>query len=485
MSKNYRVTRNPRLLLFAAALAVVSTVSAADTRNITTMALVRDMGLGINLGNTFESNGSWINGSTVEAYETAWGSPVITKPMIDGYAAAGFKTVRVPVAWSNLMTGNSNGGNYTVSPALLARVAEVVNYVLDNDMYAIVNIHQDGGWWKNFPTDSAECMRKYKSIWTQISNHFKDYSDYLVFESLNEEGVWNDVWYIWGDNSDNMTAKARAYGILNTINQTFTDLVRASGGNNGERHLLIAGYETNIDRTIDNMFKMPTDPKNRCAVSVHYYDPFGFTHSDGTSGWSWAGTDMTWGTDKERGSLNNEMDKLKTAFVDKGIPVIIGEYGFACSALPREQSEIRKYTLAVAEAIYSRNMCPVLWDVQLKTDGTETLYYYNRKTASFVDPALVTGFKAIAPTTAVRDKFSGGKAAVQRPSVAVRGRTLSVSSFDTDVNVRMIDVKGKVRARFRASGSESFSVDKIPAGRYLIEVRGAGIGKVTSAVIVR
>jgi len=481
MFKKHRFAANQRFFLLTSALTVLSAAffsAYPDTRNITTMQLVKDMGLGINLGNTFESNGSWINGNTVQAYETAWGSPVITKTMVDGYKAAGFKTVRIPVAWSNLMTGN-----YTISAALLSRVAEVVNYVLDNGMYAIVNIHQDGGWWSNFPNDSAECMKKYTRVWTQVSNHFKDYSDYLVFESLNEEGVWNDVWYIWGNNSDNMTAKARAYGILNTINQTFTNVVRGSGGNNGERHLLIAGYETNIDRTIDNMFKMPTDSKNRCAVSVHYYDPFGFTHLDKNE--SWAQLRLTWGTQADYDELNNNMNKMKTNFVDKGIPVIIGEYGFACSALPREQSEIRKYTLAVANAIYSRNMCPVLWDVQLKTDGSETLYYYNRITASFVDQALVTGFKAIVLTTAAGDKIHGGKTAAQRPQVAVRGRTLSVSSSGTDVTVRMIDVKGKVRANFRANGNGSFSIGKIPAGRYLIEVKSAGLTQRAAAVILK
>ena len=493
MSKNYRVTRNPRLLLFAAALAVVSTVSAADTRDITTMALVRDMGLGINLGNTFDAvivcdqgdQGceNWVNG--MATLETSWGSPAITEAMIKGYADAGFKTVRVPVAWSNKMTGDAHNGTYTISPALLNRIQEIVDWVLGNGMYAIVNIHWDGGWWENFPTDSAECMRKYARIWEQVGGHFKDYSDYLVFESLNEEGVWQSVW----NQYNNTGNKARAFGLLNAINQTFTNLIRNSGGNNADRHLLIAGYATNIDHTCDPAFIMPTDPKNRCAVSVHYYDPFGFTHLEQNE--SWAQMRLTWGTPADYDDLNSYMDKMKTNFVDKGIPVIIGEYGFAYSnytskpSALRPQSEIRKYTLAVAEAIYSRNMCPVLWDVQLKTDGSETLYYYNRQTASFVDPDLVTGFKAIAPTTAVRDKFSGGKAAVQRPSVAVRGRTLSVSSFDTDVNVRMIDVKGKVRARFRASGSGSFSIDKIPAGRYLIEVRGAGIGKVTSAIIVK
>jgi len=363
---------------------------SADMRDISTMELVRDMGLGINLGNTFESTGDWINGTTVNNYETAWGSPTITKAMIDGYAAAGFKTVRIPVAWSNLMTGKQTGGNYTISPALLNRVEEVVNWVLENNMYAIINIHWDGGWWENFPTDSAECMNRYAKMWTQISGKFKNHSDYLIFESLNEEGVWDDI-----------TAKARAYGILNAINQAFTNLIRASSGNNANRHLLIAGYATNIDRTIDDMFKMPTDPQSRQAVSVHYYDPFGFTHAPLDNSWSsWAPLRLEWGTAQDINQLNTEMDKLKNKFVNNGIPVIVGEYGVAEHGRP--ESEIRKYTLATARAIYERNMCPVLWDVQLADN--ETQYYYNRKSnpPALVDPQFKTGLaEIVSPPTPI------------------------------------------------------------------------------------
>jgi len=224
-------------------------------------------------------------------------------------------------------------------------------------------------------------------MWGQISERFKNHSGYLVFESLNEEGVWQSVW----NRYDNTGNKARAYGLLNAINQEFTTLVRASGGNNADRHLLIAGYATDINLTCDNAFKMPNDPKNRQAVSVHYYDPFGFTHLEKDE--SWAEMRLTWGTTQDYTDLNNAMNKLKTTFVDKGIPVIVGEYGVA--APNRSESEIRKYTLAVAEAIYERNMCPVLWDVQLADN--ETQYYYNRKAnpPSLVDQQLAIGFKEI------------------------------------------------------------------------------------------
>jgi len=372
------------ILIFAS----VALWAQTNPLNITTAQVVKDMGLGINLGNTFESNGDWID-KNVNAYETAWGSPTITEAIIDGYANAGFKTVRIPVAWTNLMTDSGRGGSYTISTALLDRVEQVVDWVLNKNMYAIINIHHQGWIKEKFPTDSAECMNRYKKMWNQISNKFKNKSGYLIFESLNEEGVWTDVWTDMYSNGT--TGKARAFGLLNAINQEFTTLVRSSGGNNANRHLLIAGYDTNIDRTSDPAFKMPTDSKNRCAVSVHYYDPFGFTHLEKDE--SWEQKRLTWGTDADYNELKNSMNKMKTNFVDKDIPVIVGEYGMATQG--RAQSEIRKYTLAVAEAIYSRNMCPVLWDIQLNPDKGESIFYYNRKSnpPAFTDQQLVTGFK--------------------------------------------------------------------------------------------
>jgi len=373
-----------KALIFAS----VALWAQTDPLNMTTMQVVKDMGLGINLGNTMEAtivcnpgdNGceNWVN--SMETLETSWGSPQITNAIVKGYADAGFKIVRIPVAWSNKMTGDNAGGTYTISPALMNRVEQIVNYVLSNGMYAIVNIHWDGGWWEKFPIDSAECMRKYTRIWEQISTKFKDKSGYLIFESLNEEGVWDNI------------EKTRAYEILNAINKEFTNLIRASGGNNENRHLLIAGYATDIDKTIDPLFKMPTDSKNRQAVSVHYYDPFGFTHSTNDPGWtSWAPVRMNWGTEQDYTELNTAMSKLKTNFVEKNIPVIVGEYGFA-SDLARPVEEIRKYTLAVANAIYSRDMCPVLWDTQ-----RDEPHYYNRKSnpPAFVDQQLVAGLKNI------------------------------------------------------------------------------------------
>ena len=138
------------------------------------MEVVKDMGMGINLGNTMESCGTWINSSSVTNYETAWGSPVITEDMIKGYRAAGFGVLRVPVAWSNMMQAD-----YTIHPDYLARVEEIVGWALDAELYVILNIHYDSGWWTDFPKEKDECMKKYTRVWEQLCEAFEEYDELL------------------------------------------------------------------------------------------------------------------------------------------------------------------------------------------------------------------------------------------------------------------------------------------------------------------
>ncbi|MCM1022433.1 MAG: glycoside hydrolase family 5 protein [Prevotella sp.] len=343
---------------------------AADAaKDMTTMEVVRDMGLGINLGNTMESSGMYL--ATVQAYETGWGSPVVTKEMIQGYKDCGFGVLRVPVAWSNLM----NARTYEISPDYIARVREIVGWALEADLYVVMNIHWDGGWFSNFADDGKrdKAFEKYESIWTQLSEAFNDFGGKLMFESLNEEGGWEDIWNRYSNQGD----KEKSYGILNDMNQRFVNIVRASGGNNETRHLLIAGYATDIDLTCDPLFKMPDDPAGRCAVSVHYYTPSTFAILEKDADWGKAQTE--WGSDADIAELDKYMDMVKTTFVDKGIPVIIGEYGTSTSNKTPEM--IRKYLSSVCEAAYTRGMCPVLWDI--------TDVFYNRTTMQFQDPELL------------------------------------------------------------------------------------------------
>lgn len=362
-----------------------SIISISD--DATAVEIVKDMGIGINLGNTLESCGDWITNKTVNGYETAWGSCTITEDIIKGFASEGFRSVRIPVAWSNLM---STDGTYTIDSNLMARVTQIAKLVTDNNMYAVVNIHWDGGWWDKFPTDETTCMAKYTAIWKQVAANFKDFDNRLILESLNEEGGWSSV---WNQYSGTTVGKAESYGLLNKINQTFTTIVRNSGSHNATRLLLIAGYNTGIDTTCDSLFKMPTDPANKCAISVHYYTPSTFAIL--TEDASWGKNAKTWGTNSEKAELATNMNKMKTHFVDKGIPVIIGEYG--CPKKNKDADSVRLYLSSVCQAAYENNMCPMLWDTYNRDDPTSN--HYNRATHKMVDNVLRTLLRKVATET--------------------------------------------------------------------------------------
>jgi len=353
---------------------------------MTTQEVAKEMGLGWNLGNTLEACGDWINGSTVKQYETAWGNPETTEDIIKAVKSNGFNSVRIPVAWSNLMSSD-----YTISPLLIKRVKEVVGYVVNNGMYAIMNIHWDGGWFEKFATSQAnEAFTKYKKVWEQISENFKDFDEHLIFESLNEEGCWNDLWNQWSNQGD----KSKAYGTLNDMNQQFINIVRKSGGNNAKRHLLLAGYCTDIDLTVDNAYVVPKD--DRVMVSVHYYTPGGFCILEEDADWSKAS--RTWGTDSEVSTLVNNFKKLKTRFIDNGVPVIIGEYGTPIKN--KEPESIHKFLRTAAETALSLGAVPVVWDAG---------QYLDRNALTFKDQQIGELYKDIY-NKMVKNNISGGTA---------------------------------------------------------------------------
>ena len=152
--------------------------------------------------------------------------------------------------------------------------------------------------------------------------------------------------------------------------------MRNSGGNNARRHLLIAGYATDVDLTCDEAFRMPEDPAGRCAVSVHYYSPATFCILEEDADWGKARS--RWGSPREQRVLESDMDKLKETFVDNGVPVIIGEYG--CAVRNKEEESVKLFLSSVAGAARSRGMCPVLWDV--------TDVFYDRTACQMKDEDL-------------------------------------------------------------------------------------------------
>lgn len=299
---------------------------AGKMRNITSQQLVEDMTFGWNLGNTLDvcqadRDGDGKINEHVEAGEkvdeTLWGNPKATKELFTSLKKNGVNAVRIPVTWRDHMDSNGN-----IDREWMDRVQQVVDYAYSQGMYVIINVHHDGGGDPKFgawiieesQNDYNTFLKKYKNVWKQIAERFKNYSDYLIFESMNEVGF--DTLY----NKN----KADAYNLINKINQDFVDIIRATGGNNAKRHLLIAGYYTDIERTCDSLYKMPDDKAERCILSVHYYTPWDFCTCD---------IKHIWGTNSEVRQMETLIGKMKKNFVDKGIPVIIGEYAASGSDL--------------------------------------------------------------------------------------------------------------------------------------------------------
>ena len=330
---------------------------------LTALEATRLMGNGINLGNTLEAcdNNVGIKTNTPLSYETHWGQPKTTQAMIDGMKAAGFDTIRIPVAWMTNAT-HLYEGDYTIDADYMDRVEEVVRYARKAGMYVIINDHWDGGWYGMFGSESAEtralAMEAYKGMWQQIAERFRDYSDYLIFESANEElgGRFDENSPLYcSDSVVTYLTDDERYALTNEINQTFVDVVRATGGNNATRFLLIAGYSTDIDKTCDDRFQMPKDTvDSKLMVSVHYYDPWSYC------GASSAASATKWGKVSDYEYMDQQLAKM-TKFTEAGYGVVIGEYGaLPCSDGLKDNT--LAYHTAFLDACTKYNLTNCLWD---------------------------------------------------------------------------------------------------------------------------
>ena len=330
---------------------------------LTALEATRLMGNGINLGNTLEAcdNNVGIKTNTPLSYETHWGQPKTTQAMIDGMKAAGFDTIRIPVAWMTNAT-HLYEGDYTIDADYMDRVEEVVRYARKAGMYVIINDHWDGGWYGMFGSESAEtralAMEAYKGMWQQIAERFRDYSDYLIFESANEElgGRFDENSPLYcSDSVVTYLTDDERYALTNEINQTFVDVVRATGGNNATRFLLIAGYSTDINQTCDDRFQMPKDTvDSKLMVSVHYYDPWSYC------GASSAASATKWGKVSDYEYMDQQLAKM-TKFTEAGYGVVIGEYGaLPCSDGLKDNT--LAYHTAFLDACTKYNLTNCLWD---------------------------------------------------------------------------------------------------------------------------
>jgi len=330
--------QRPGLLAF---LTLLFLSPAAIAEDLDAWAAAKQMGVGANIGNTLENTTTW---------ETGWGNPPITKEFVENLAKLGFKTVRLPVAW------DSYAHNGQIDAKKMARVSEVVDWITAAGMYCVVNIHWDGGWidssykekfGKTYATFSPEAEAKFVSYWTQIATHFRDRSELVLFEGLNEETQF-----------ENEGSTKKAFATLTRVNQLFIDTVRKTGGNNAKRLLIVTGYATDFTKTASSDYSLPVDSvPHRMMISVHYYTPWQFVGMEKDE--SWGKMQLDWGSKKDVADLNRLFDLMQEFSRRNDIPVFVGEFGVTEM---RDSAARARWMKAVFEASLSRRMIPVLWD---------------------------------------------------------------------------------------------------------------------------
>lgn len=336
-----------------------------DISSVTAAEVCADMKVGWNLGNSLDAVGGNIES------ETSWGNPKVTKELIDAVKAAGFNTVRIPVTW---MGHFGSEPDYKIDEEWLNRVDEVVNYVLDNDMYAIINIHHDGNdtsssWLTPEPSDEEAMINKFTILWTQIAEKFEKYDEKLIFAGMNEFHKGYDQ-------------PSDAYlQLTDKLNQNFVDTVRNSGGNNAQRILIVQSYNTNADYAVKYL-NVPEDTvKDKIMVEYHFYDPWSFA-GEGRNSWGVGGpTNDRWG---QEDWVDDIFSQLKATFIDKGIPVVMGEFGAVNNKAGYNDTR-RYYVEYVTKAAHKNGILPIWWDNGFDgIDGGEAFALFDRQNGNTV-----------------------------------------------------------------------------------------------------
>ncbi|MCQ2506954.1 MAG: glycoside hydrolase family 5 protein [Lachnospiraceae bacterium] len=350
------------------------------------MRFLADMKIGWNLGNTLEATITGNDPSNHMYAETAWNNIKTTKELIDLVKGEGFNTIRVPVSWHNHVFVNDEG-NYEIYKEWLDRVQEVVDYVIDDDMYCVLNIHHDDAKEFVYPdSEHLENSQKYvHDVWLQIANRFKDYDNKLIMESLNEPRLVGTQfeWYINTSNSD----VKDAIECLNKINQTFVDTVRATGGNNATRYLSVPGYDASAQGALLKSFKIPEDTEgnvNKIIVSVHAYTPYSFAlQSPKDSG---SKSNFVINQKTSTSEIDNFMKQLYDTYISKGIPVYIGEFGARDKDNYKPRVNFTAYYVALARS-YGLTCC--WWDNNAFNSSGECFGLFERRTKKIIFPDII------------------------------------------------------------------------------------------------
>ena len=449
-------------------------LSGDTLKNADTEAILEDMGLGWNLGNSLDATG----GSGLDT-ETSWSNPKTTQALIDKVKSLGFNTVRVPVSWGKHVSGD----NYTIDSAWLARVKEVVDYCYKNDMYVILNIHHDtkssasasgAGY---YPRSSAySSSEKFvTSVWSQAAEYFKDYDYHLIFETLNEPRLIG-TGYEWWFNKWSIPSEVKdAIDCINKLNQKAVDTIRDTGSNNRGRLIMCPGYDASIDGATVSGFKLPTDisgNKNRIALSVHAYSPYNFAMNVGS------GSTSTY-TSSIKNELQGLFSTLKSNFRDKGIPVVIGEFG---STDKNNTAERVKWATDYTALAKKNNIPCVLWDNNAFAvyNGNNIVLnseyhgYINRKSNTVTSPAKDVIEALMKPygkkadlncsssvtIVAGQSKNIGASSSTSGAVLTYKSTTPSICTVDKNGNVTALKTgTGYVTVTASANGYDSVSKD--------------------------
>lgn len=335
-----------------------------DMEDLNAMDIVKDMKIGWNIGNTLDSTRTDI--TRIDApykFETAWGNPKVTQELIDAVLDAGFNVIRVPVSWTNHIGPEPE---YLITESWMERVREVVDYAYGKGAYVILNIHHEDWnypYYDNLDRASAEMA----AVWKQIAEVFKDYDEHLIFEGQNEpRKVGTSLEWNGGD--------AEGWEVVNKTNRVFVDTVRAAGGSNPYRMLMIPGYAANCSVGIQHI-EVPEDDNN-IIISVHAYEPYDFAlNTNGRNDWN-----------HDTDAVDRLMKDLKTLFLDKGTPVIIGEFGAMNKDNESERAEWAAYYVGAAKEI---GVPCIWWDNGLFEGNGERFGLFDRHTYECRYPDLL------------------------------------------------------------------------------------------------
>jgi endoglucanase len=460
--------------------AVSFSVSARAQTLPTANQVASNITVGWNLGNTLEA----------QCGETAWGNPAVTQSFVDAVRQAGFNSIRIPAAWS---CHTNPAGSNTIDAAWMARVKQVVDYAYSQGMYVILNIHWDGGWLEEHPlyaNQEANNIRQ-AAFWTQIATTFRDYNERMLFAGTNEV------------HADYGTPTTEHITVQQSYNQTFVNAVRATGGNNASRTLVVQTYNTNMWHGL-NYFTLPTDTiAGRLMVEVHHYDPYDFTLNQSGSCLYWGAqfptqANCTWADETYHDNL---FAQVGDRWVDQGVPVVLGEYGVATR--PNLSLESRAFwNEYVNRAARANGIKTYYWDNGVLPSQTNGFAIFNRSTGAVVDQAILDAI--------LRGSGVGDPSQTYTLSTPVNGsgtvsRSPSGSSYSggTDVTLTAVPASGNQFAGWtgalsgttnpatvRMLANTTVTANFVPVGtggtgtilrEYWLNVQGTTISSLTSA----